>query len=167
MRAFWLQRKRLHRACGSLGSIASCAKISCSRAPRAPADPTPRAGVAQLVEQLIRNQQVVRSTRIAGSIQNQLLTAITTTRRLIIPRMRLGCALVERPTDQPPHDWRRGSGWWADFCSDSVKLRFNFIRVQKEPFLNRPTHGCRYGFVYQRDSRVSAPRYVRGSFASG
>ena len=35
------------------------------------ADPTPRAGVAQLVEQLIRNQQVVRSIRIAGSIHYQ------------------------------------------------------------------------------------------------
>ena len=46
-----------------------------------------RADVAQLVEQLIRNQQVTRSSRVVGSIQNQLLTAIGT-RRLIV----LGCA---------------------------------------------------------------------------
>jgi hypothetical protein len=38
--------------------------------PQDPADP-PQAGVAQLVEQLIRNQQVISSSLIAGSRQTQ------------------------------------------------------------------------------------------------
>jgi hypothetical protein len=39
-------------------------------------DPSVSAGVAQLVEQLIRNQQVIGSSPIAGSIQNKSLTTV-------------------------------------------------------------------------------------------
>jgi hypothetical protein len=39
------------------------------------------AGIAQLVEQLICNQQVIGSNPIAGSIDNQALTPILATQR--------------------------------------------------------------------------------------
>jgi hypothetical protein len=81
---------------------------------------------------IICNQQVVRSTRIAGSIQNQLLTAIIT-RRLII----LGCVWDGHWWSVQPinrRDWRQGSGWWVEFRSDSVKLRFISSGFRKNRF---------------------------------
>ena len=58
--------------------------------------PRLRAGVAQLVEQLIRNQQVVRSIRIAGSkfLNNSLIEA-----SILLASPSLGNTWVTRSTD--------------------------------------------------------------------
>ena len=66
----------------------------------------PQAGVAQLVEQLIRNQQVSGSSPLAGSIRFNNLAQFTI--RRFEPWMRLGCVLDARPYGRPPPDWPLG-----------------------------------------------------------
>src|SRR5436190_6115594 len=86
---------------GLAASSRLCYNTSSGR--RRPDSPR-QAGVAQLVEQLIRNQQVLGSSPSAGS-NLESITSRQHSHLRSARRLRLGCALVARPVCPP----RRGS----------------------------------------------------------